>query len=167
MAINLKDPSILLGIFILAVFMYVFYLKKKKSSNQEYSNVVGGVPPSPGVPPAEPAEEGFDLRPHINNPEGYVETINNLGDTLKINQMKTVQESLTNEGVSVLTKESTVEQLCRSMWDADFDGPQMEGMTAPVDEFENTAMVLQNAKSRDLYIDYKSQSADQLSDSNI
>lgn len=106
----------------------------------------------------------FNEKPTIENPEGYIEMMNNLGDSMPINKLS---DNLTGDKLSVISNESTIEQLSRSFLDADIDGPQMEGMTAPVDEFEKAAMALQNSKASDLYVDYKSQSADQLSEANI
>ena len=113
----------------------------------------------------EPVENTeFNEKPTIENPEGYIEMMNNLGDSMPINKLS---ENLSGDKVSVINEESTIEKVSRSFWDADIDGPQMEGMTAPVDEFEKAAMALQNSKASDLYVDYKSQSADQLSEANI
>ena len=161
MAINLRNPTHLLGIAVVVVLILVFIYKKQVCAgpvcfadtgvSKNEGSLVSITPP-------------LDIRPTIDNPEGYIETIHNFGDALPITQHK---EALTSDGVSVLTKESTVEQLCRSLWDADFDGPQMEGMTAPIQDFENAAMSMQNAKARELYVDYKSQTADMLSDANI
>lgn len=114
--------------------------------------------------PVETVESDFNKKPTIENPEGYIEMMNNLGDSMPINKLS---ENLTGDTVSVINGESTIEKVSRSFWDADIDGPQMEGMTAPVDEFEKAAMALQNSKASDLYVDYKSQSADQLSEANI
>lgn len=113
----------------------------------------------------EPVENTeFNEKPTIENPEGYIEMMNNLGDSIPINKLS---ENLSGDKVSVINGESTIEKVSRSFWDADVDGPQIEGMTAPVDEFEKAAMALQNSKASDLYVDYKSQSADQLSEANI
>ena len=161
------DPKkIAYGIFIvlcLVVLAYVIYTIYNFVKN----NLVKNTPDSfhsASFEPVETTESEFNKKPTIENPEGYIEMMNNLGDSMPINKLS---ENLSGDKVSVINGESTIEKVSRSFWDADIDGPQMEGMTAPVDEFEKAAMALQNSKASDLYVDYKSQSADQLSEANI
>lgn len=143
----------LLLIFILAI---MYFINKKNETYIPYESF------HPATYESETLN--FNEKPTLENPEGYIEMMNNLGDSMSINKLP---ENLTGDKISVINRESTVEQLCRSLWDADFDGPQMEGMTTPVDDFEKAAMTLQNSKATDLYVDYKSQTADELSDANI
>lgn len=158
---------IALCLFLVFVIYTIYNLATNNpvANNFVKNNLVKNIPESFHPASFEPVENTeFNKKPTIENPEGYIEMMNNLGDSMPINKLS---ENLTGDKVSVINRESTVEQLCRSFWDADIDGPQMEGMTAPVDEFEKAAMALQNSKASDLYVDYKSQSADQLSEANI
>ena len=143
-------------VFVLVCIFYFFVTNKK--NNETYN-------PYENFHPATHEVQDISIyKPTVENPEGYIEMMNNLGDSIQINKLT---DNITSDKISVINSESTVEQLCRSMWDANNDGPQMEGMTAPIDEFEKVAMTLQNSKANDLYVDYKSQSADQLAEANI
>jgi hypothetical protein len=51
----------------------------------------------------------------------------------------------------VYSDETSSDRLLRSLTDADYDGPQLEGMTAPIDKFERTAMIMQDAKKQEVY----------------
>lgn len=109
------------------------------------------------------------FRYSVKNPEKGIHDMNTAGVTLR-DELNTLNDVITTDPLIVEQNETTDEQLIRSLTTADYDGPQVEGMSAPIEDFERSAMKLQLASKPEIYGDLSSQydvSANLLSESNL
>lgn len=103
----------------------------------------------------------------IIDPEKDVTAEQFLGDNL---ERVTMNDPLTMDPFADLKSGETSDQMLqRNLLTANSDGPQIEGMEAPISSFENNALSRQLVKSQEIYGDqqYSSMDADFLSSMNI
>lgn len=102
------------------------------------------------------------------NPEKRIMNEHKAGSALD-NALKKMPDPLTLDGLDVKRKESTSDMLVRSLTTADYDGPQQEGMSAPVDDFERQYMIRQDKKAQEIYGEqvHRPSAADSLSIMNV
>ena len=112
----------------------------------------------PAVSP-EDTKSGFEADPPEKhrivktNPEKRIMDYISLGKPIQdMLQMKA--DPLTLDQLPVESKETSKGKLVRSLTDGSVDGPQMEGMKAPIETFEKSAMLMQNAKQKYVYGDH-------------
>ena len=96
--------------------------------------------------------DGTMLEKHkkLIDPEKNVMDEHFLGDTLN-DAIQVMDVPLTLDGLLVKQRETTEEQLQRNLNDAGNDGPQLEGMHAPITDFENDALSRQLLKQQEVY----------------
>lgn len=86
----------------------------------------------------------------VLNPEKRIMDEHRAGKALE-DKIKKVDDPLNLDELPVTQNETTDQQLKRSLTTADYDGPQLEGMSAPVDEFEREYMNRQDQKHQEIY----------------
>ena len=86
----------------------------------------------------------------ILNPEKRIMDEHIAGKELD-DKIQKMDDPLHLEDLSVKQNETKDQQLNRSLITADYDGPQLEGMSAPVDEFERAYMNRQDQKHQEIY----------------
>jgi hypothetical protein len=103
------------------------------------------------------------------NPEKCIMDQFTMGDTLNITNSGIIDPLTMDAFIDLKSEESMDQQLHRSLTDADYDGPQIEGMAAPIDEFERHAMVRQLEKRQEVYGDqsHEFSDADMIAELNI
>jgi hypothetical protein len=110
----------------------------------------------------------YEKHKNMMDPEKEVMVKHTLGTTFN-NSLKKVNDSLVLEGVQTVTTETKDDMVMRSFDDAGDEGVLLEGMTAPVDEFERRYMDRQINKNQEIYGEqhYDRVSADLLSSLNM
>ena len=101
------------------------------------------------------------------DPEGNVMICHGAGNALR-DRLMVIREGLSEDQIPVRSNETSDSQLIRSI-SSGFDGPQLEGMAAPIDDFERTALLRQNVKKQEIYGEqaHMPSSADSLSELNM
>lgn len=84
------------------------------------------------------AEDAWDK--HQIPPEVKVMNKHKMGTTIVYQKM---EDPLVTDGLLVKSNEPKTEALMRSLTTADYDAPQQEGMSAPIEEMERRAMEYQ------------------------
>jgi hypothetical protein len=87
----------------------------------------------------------------VIDPEKGVLAEHSMGDKLH-NQVKKMEDPLTLDPFANLKSEENGKQrLHRNLSTADHDGPQLEGMGAPISSFEDDALSRQLVKQQEVY----------------
>lgn len=105
----------------------------------------------------------------IIDPERGVLAEHSLGDTLH-NQVKKMEDPLTLDSfASLKSGENGKQMLHRNLSTADYDGPQLEGMAAPISSFEDDSLSRQLIKQQEVYGEqgFSNSEADQLANMNL
>jgi hypothetical protein len=105
----------------------------------------------------------------VIDPEKGVLAEHSLGDKLH-NQVKKMTDPLTLDPFADLkSKEDGDQLLHRNLSTADYDGPQLEGMEAPISSFEDEALSRQLVKQQEVYgyQGFSNSEADKLSIMNL
>jgi hypothetical protein len=105
----------------------------------------------------------------VIDPERGVLAEHSLGDKLH-NNVKKMEDSLTLDPFANLKSEENGKQLLhRNLSTADYDGPQLEGMAAPITSFEDDALSRQLVKQQEVYGNqgFSNSEADQLATMNL
>lgn len=105
----------------------------------------------------------------IIDPERGVMAEHYCGDKLH-NQVNKMDDPLTLDPFADLkSKENGKQRLHRNLSTADYDGPQLEGMTAPISSFEDDALSRQLVKQQEVYGEqaFSNSEADQLASMNL
>ena len=90
-----------------------------------------------------------------------------LGDDLYKTLIKK-EDPFTLDGLIQESDETADDRLIRNLQTANTDGPQLEGMTAPIVEFEEGALSRQSVKNTNIYAGQTSSlDADVLSEYNL
>lgn len=115
------------------------------------------------------SSEGFRDHPEIhrinlNDPE---KRIRDYSESAIHNTLAKDEDTFALDQLKVVSGEDTDARLHRSLTDADYDAPQQEGMSAPIDEFERSAINLQNAKKQEVYGALTHPDVDVLSELNL
>jgi hypothetical protein len=102
------------------------------------------------------------------NPELEVHEMHELGDDLYKTLIKK-EDPFTLDGLIQKSDETADDRLIRNLQTANTDGPQLEGMTAPIVEFEESALSRQSVKkTTNIYVGQTSMlDADTLSEYNL
>ena len=102
------------------------------------------------------------------NPEERIMDEHRAGKELE-DKLKTKEDPLTLDEIPVVQNETTDQQFKRSLESAENESPQLEGMSAPVDEFEREYMNRQDRKNQEIYGEqaHMPRSADSLSELNM
>ena len=85
------------------------------------------------------------------NPESRVMSYHSAGDDL-MEIISVKKEMLTTDQLSTNSTETDMDKVTRDLAN-NYDAPQLEGMYAPIDEFEKTAFTMQNKKNASIYGD--------------
>ena len=111
-------------------------------------------------------------------PEKLVMGEHSAGDSLHAT-VKKLDDPLSQDGLMQKSTETADQRLYRNLNDAGYDGPQLEGMSAPVIDFEESALSRQLVKQQEIYgeqdfddgkiplMDFDDSEADQLSKLNL
>ena len=102
-------------------------------------------------------------------PEKDILVEHSLGDELDNIQTKMDDPLSSDAFANLKSEESSSDRLIRSLKTASCDGPQLEGMQTPIDEFERNAMVRQLNKRQTMYgsQNYELSEADKISELNM
>lgn len=105
----------------------------------------------------------------IIDPEREVMIEHYLGDDLR-KERKEISDPISLDPFADLkSSETTDQRLYRNLSTADYDGPQLEGMMAPISEFENDSLSRQLVKQQEIYgeQEHTSSGTDQLANMNL
>ena len=124
-----------------------------------------------GASLSSPPDEKTMLEKHrinVFNPEKRVMDFIEQGDALT-DKLNIKKEYLTLDELPIKGYEMPDDMMKRSFTTADYNGPQLEGMSAPIDQFERAAMIRQNQQKEDIYgaASVGLSNADTLSSSNF
>ena len=166
--LNFMIYNVVLGILTICLIMLIMgysitlvLAHSKKQCVSPMTNYVTALP-SPVNDPVEPH------RITVKNPEKRVFDEHTDHETMR--NLNILDNKIGSDPLLIKQTETTGDQLMRSLVLANTDGAQMEGMSAPIDEFERSAMVMQMKAKPDIYgelsVGYSS-SADMISNANI
>lgn len=184
---NSPQTSLMLCITVVLVLVLLWYISKQEYTSacdrrlynmyyQAHMNK-GVVTHTAVLPPTKDGVTstcGTMLEKHRLdgfNPEKGIMDEHKAGKTLN-DRIKTLDDPLTLDQLEILVgqqNETADDQLLRSLTMAAYDGPQMEGMSAPVDQMERAYMSRQDKKKQEVYGEqaHLPTSADALSELNM
>ena len=92
-------------------------------------------------------------RKQLLNPEKKIMDKHTAGSEL-YDKLNKVDDPLSMDDLLVVQDETHDQQLNRSLSDGDTDGPLLEGMVSPYEDFEKNSMIRQLNKQQALYAEY-------------
>ena len=168
---DLRTCALVLGIIVL--IWYIGHQQYIRACNQRIHDIYVATGGDEGavLDALKKRTEGMEDGPRekhrisVKNPEKRFFDAHEAGDT----GLNILRDHIKLDPLFIQQEETTDEMLMRSLVTADYDGQQMEGMTAPIDEFERSAMKMQLQYKPEIYGDLAegSVTADTLSESNM
>lgn len=117
-----------------------------------------------GVGPNAPVTDG-EKRKQKLNPESDVMMIHQQGDSIAL--VESGEDPIRLDPYIRLRSEETAGQRLQRNMNTNYDGPQLEGMHAPIEEFESSAMLRQLQGQNSVYAASGASDADKISEMNI
>ena len=147
--------SILLCVSLVIILVLIWYIMHHEYISQcdsRIRHIFDGKLPRTYTTPISPRGDGmtiFEKSKKRLNPEKKIMTNHSAGSELTDKLM--INDEPLILGLQVKQKETKEEQFHRSMVDGDIEGAYMEGMIAPIEDFERQYMIQQNNKRKEIY----------------
>jgi hypothetical protein len=121
------------------------------TQNKKYAGKVSSGT-SPDIKDGFYGEQGTMLEKHrkVLKPEKKIMREHMCGDELH-NTVNKMDDPLTLDGLLQKSDETSEHKVYRDLKTASRDGPQLEGMSAPITDFENDALSRQLVKHQEIY----------------
>jgi hypothetical protein len=149
----------------LIVILILVWHVRSQNCTMRYGGQTGNIHV---IMPIDLSLEDSPSKPELE-PEKDVMATHESGDKINITD-NAIEDPLTMDAfINLKSMETTYDKLYRNITTADTDGPQMEGMEPPLDEFERNAMRRQLDKRQEVYgyQSFEPSDADKLSELNF